>query len=283
MNPTTKHFARADAGSIDVQSTPTGLTANLAGSVAANAYLGHTGVAVECFQLSQDFEITCSDSKVTAVALTLDSTLVGFVRSKFNGAACIKVASVAVTPAGYPSSPLAVAYPPMCVSGTDGRLCNQHIEPITVQSLPLGKYVLTADLLLEAEASGLCDAHAAADFTSAAALPAEFVRMRDPFQNADKKNFGFAISLTAALPVARSPCTHAVMEGWSALRLRRCKRPDRPRQARQRRCEQQRALFVLALIPFAETFKSLEMGVGSPARVAIASNRTDRLPSRDVG
>ncbi len=198
MNPTTKHFARADAGSIDVQSTPTGLTASLAGSVAANAYLGHTGVAVECFQLSQDFEITCSDSKVTAVALTLDSTLVGFVRSKFNGAACIKVASVAVTPAGYPSSPLSAAYPPMCVSGTDGRLCNQHIEPITVQSLPLGKYVLTADLVLEAEASGLCDAHAAADFTSAAALPAEFVRMRDPFQNADKKNFGFAISLTAA-------------------------------------------------------------------------------------
>ena len=28
-------------------------------------------------------------------------------------------------------------------------------------------------------------------------MPADFVRMRDPFQNADKKNFGFSITLTA--------------------------------------------------------------------------------------
>ena len=83
MSPTTRHFARADGGSIDVQgSTQGGLAASLAGSVAANANLGHTGAAVEIFHLVQEFEITCSDASVRAVALTLDTSLVGFVRSK---------------------------------------------------------------------------------------------------------------------------------------------------------------------------------------------------------
>jgi hypothetical protein len=199
VNPTTRHFARADGGSIDVQSPAQGvLAASLSGSVAANAYLGHTGSAVESFHLVQEFEIACSDTSVSAVALTLDSSLVGFVRSKYKGGACVQVASATVTSAGLLASPLSIAYPPMCVAGTEARLCNQHTEPITGRSLPLGKYVLTAELVIEAEASGLCDGHSAADFSPTAALPADFVRLRDPFQNADKKNFGFSLTLTAA-------------------------------------------------------------------------------------
>ena len=199
VDPTTRHFARADGGSIDVQGPAQGvLVANLCGSVAANAYLGHTGSALESFHLVQEFEIACSDTSVSTVALTLDSSLVGFVRSKYKGGACVQVASATVTSVGSPASPLSIAYPPMCVAGTEARLCNQHTEPITGRSLPLGKYVLTAELVIEAEASGLCDGHSAADFSPTAALPADFVRLRDPFQNVDKKNFGFTITLTAA-------------------------------------------------------------------------------------
>ena len=98
VNPTTKHFARADGGSIDVQSPAQGvLAASLSGSAAVNAYLGHTGSAVESFHLVQEFEIACSDSSVSTVALTLDSSLVGFVRSKYKGGACVQVASATVT------------------------------------------------------------------------------------------------------------------------------------------------------------------------------------------
>ena len=199
VNPTTRHFARADGGSIDVQSPGQGvLVANLCGSVAANAYLGHTGAAVESFHLVQEFEITCSDATVSAVALTLESSLVGFVRSKYKGSASVEVASATVTPAGLRDAPLSTAYPRMSVAGTDARLCNQHNEPITARSLPLGKHVLAADFVIESDASGLCDGHSAADFSPTAALPADFVRLRDPFQNVDKKNFGFSITLTAA-------------------------------------------------------------------------------------
>jgi hypothetical protein len=209
VNPTTRHFARADGGSIDVQGPGQGvLVASLCGSVAANAYLGHTGSALESFHLVQEFEIACSDTSVSTVALTLDSALIGFVRSKYKGGACVQVASATVTSAGSPASPLSISYPPMCVSGTEARLCNQLHEPITGRSLPLGKYVLTAELVIEAEASGLCDGHSAADFSPTAALPADFVRLRDPFQNVDKKNFGLSITLTAAPaggPVAERP------------------------------------------------------------------------------
>src|SRR5438552_5816442 len=86
VTPATQRFARAEAGTIDVQTPGPGvLAASLAGSVAANANLGHTGAATETFHLVQEFEITCSDTRVSAVGLTLDSALVGFVRSKHKG------------------------------------------------------------------------------------------------------------------------------------------------------------------------------------------------------
>ena len=198
VTPTTKHFARADGGSIDVQDAAQGvLTANLSGCVASNSNLAHTGTAVESLHLVQEFEITCSDTNVSAVALTLDSSLVGFVRSKYKGRAYVYAASATVTYAGHDASPLATAYEPISVTGTDARLCNQHNEPVTARSLPLGKYVLTADFAIGTEASGLCDGHSAADFSPTAALPADFVRLRDPFQNVDKKDFGFSITLSA--------------------------------------------------------------------------------------
>jgi hypothetical protein len=53
-------------------------------------------------------------------------------------------------------------------------------------------------MFIEAQAGGLRDGHAAADFSPSSSLPTDFVRLRDSFQNTDKKNFGFTIMLTAA-------------------------------------------------------------------------------------
>ena len=86
MNPTTKHFARADGGSIDVQSYLAECARGEPDRQRGRQRLsGHTGAATEVFHLVQEFEITCSDASVSAVALTLDSSLVGFVRSKYKG------------------------------------------------------------------------------------------------------------------------------------------------------------------------------------------------------
>jgi hypothetical protein len=198
VTPATKHFARAEDGVIDVRVPAPGvLAANLSGCVAANAYLAHTGAASESFELAQEIEISCSDPRATTCTLTFDSTLVGFIRSKYRASACVKVAAAALTPANGGGSPISIAHQPSCVGGSDGRLCNQSLAPVVVSNVPLGKYVFTAEFVIEAEASGICDAHSAADFSSTSALSPDFVRLRDPFQNADKKNFGFNIVMTA--------------------------------------------------------------------------------------
>ena len=200
LTPETRGQARVDAGGIEV-ATPTAatLTATLTGAAAANAYLGHTGEATATLHLVQQFEVACSDPSAATFALTVDSALAGLVRSRHKGLACARVASASITPAGCTNCPpIVVAHPPLCVEGTAGRLCNRNLPTLKVPSLPLGKYTLVADLVLVAEGSGLADGHAAADFSPSAALPADWVRARDPFQGVDKKNFGLGVTLSVA-------------------------------------------------------------------------------------
>jgi hypothetical protein len=177
----------------------------MTGSVAANAFLGHTSTATETFHLEQEFEIECSDSATCFVRLTLESALVGFVRSKSKAGAGVKLASAKILAPGAIETPLVVVHPPACVEGDHGRLCNQHLPLIRVDKMPLGKYLLIADFAITTDAGGLTDGHSAADFSPTTALPADWVRTRDPFQGVDKKDFGFKLVLTADPPEPRKP------------------------------------------------------------------------------
>ncbi len=201
VTPHAHHLARAEGGFIDVTTpSPNVVSTTLTGTVASNSYLCTTGEASEKFQLVQDLEITCSDPKQTSVALTLDSALVGFVRSKGKAGACVRIAQVCLTPAGILGSPISVAYPPLCIEGTGGQLCNQHLPPVEVPVMPVGRYTLTATFAMDTTSSGVCDSHAVADFSPDTALPPEWVRTRDPFQGVSKKSFGFIATVTAAAP-----------------------------------------------------------------------------------
>ena len=199
--PNSQHLARAEGGFIDVTTpSPNVLTATMTGTTAANSYIGATGLASEKFQLVQELDITCSDSSQNTVALTLDTALVGFVRSKGNADAGVRVAQVTLTPVGVPAEPITIAYPPLCTSGTNGQLCNQHLPPLEVPVMPVGKYTLAATLVLDSRASGFHNAHSVADFSPDTALPAEWVRTKDPFQGVSKKSFGFTMTVSAAPP-----------------------------------------------------------------------------------
>jgi hypothetical protein len=76
--------------------------------------------------------------------------------------------------------------------------------------MPIGRYILAARFTLDTVAGGVCDDHSVADFSPDTALPADWVRMRDPFQGVSKKNFGFTFALTAAVP---SPAARPVASG----------------------------------------------------------------------
>ena len=201
VTPEAHKLARAEGGFIDITTpAPNVVSMAMTGTAAANSYLGCTGTALEKFQLSQELEITCSDPKQQAVALTLDTALTGFVRSKGRAGACVRIAQVCLTPVGIPSAPMTVAYPPLCVEGTGGQLCNQHLPPLEVPVMPVGRYILSATFVLDTWGSGVCDSHAVADFSPDTALPPEWVRTRDPFQGVSKKSFGFTATVSAAPP-----------------------------------------------------------------------------------
>jgi hypothetical protein len=204
VTPFTRNRARADGGIVDVQaSAPDTITFALSGTTAADSYLGCTSTVKQHFSLVQDFEVTCSDAAVHSVSLTLDSRLAGYVRSMRNAGACVRLATVSVTPESWNGAPLTLAHPPLCAIGTQGRLCNQHLPPVLGPPMPVGRFTLVAEFVLEATASGICNAHAAADFSPDTTLPAEWVRMRDPFQGVSKRGFGLTVLLTAAAsPVA---------------------------------------------------------------------------------
>jgi hypothetical protein len=199
VTPRHRGQARAEGGQIDLTSpNSNSLVAVLSGSVAANAYLCCPGSASERFELVQEFEIACSDKNVKSAKMSLDSVLAGFVRSKHRAGAGMRLATARVCPVGSNEPVMVISHPPLAVDGSDGRHCNQHLPTLEVGGLPLGRYALTAELILEAEAFGIADAHAHADFSPSGSLPADWVRTRDPFQGVDKKDFGFSLTLTVA-------------------------------------------------------------------------------------
>jgi hypothetical protein len=237
--PMTSRQARAEGGTTDVTAPSSNVLAMaMSGSVAANAFLGHTSTAAETFHLEQEFEIECSDSATSFVRLTLESALVGLVRSKYKAGAGVKVAAAKVFVAGSPETPLVVVHPTSCVEGDNARLCNQHLPLVRFDKMPLGKYVLVADFVITCDAGGLADGHSAADFSPSTSLPADWVRTRDPFQGVDKKDFGFKVVLTADPPEVKKPGAMAAKTGdatvartsTAALATTRiASRPTRPR------------------------------------------------------
>src|SRR5208337_1944819 len=159
VTPCTQNRARADGGTIDVQTpSPSTLTVAMTGTPAADSFLGCTSTATQTFQLTQEFEIACSDPSITRVCLTLDSTLAGYVRSVRKAGAYVRLASASVSPASWTGPPLALDHPPLCASGTQGPLCNQHLPPVQGPLMPLGRYTLVANFVLDTTASGVCNA-----------------------------------------------------------------------------------------------------------------------------
>jgi hypothetical protein len=149
------------------------LVANLSACAAANAFLAHTGVAMVTMELEQQLEITSADPRVSTCTLKLDSTLIGYIRSRHRASACVRAASIALTPLGGGESMIAASHPDWLASGNDGRMCNHRLEPAVVPDVPLGKYVLSAHMVIETQAGGLLDAHAAARDPTRRTFPAQ--------------------------------------------------------------------------------------------------------------
>jgi hypothetical protein len=206
--PCTHGSASADKGKIEVTTEDNALKAVLTGGVGANVFLGAHSSASQTIQVVQEFDITCSDPSISQVVLTLESNLVGIIRSKHKATACVRLASATIAPAGWASTPLSVCYPTYCTSGAAGHAYKDPQEPVKSPLMPLGRYVLQATLVLSAEAGGLLDAHSTAVFTPESEEIDALEREHDPFKGDKHDDYGFTLTLKADSPPGGPQVVH---------------------------------------------------------------------------
>jgi hypothetical protein len=236
VGPYTHGSAKTEEGKIDVSTEPNVLKLVMTGGVGANVFFGAESTAVQSFSVYQEFDITSSDPSVSQVVLTLDSGLVGFVRAKHKASACVQVASVSIAPVGWASTPLYVCHPQLCVAGPNPNtrcepvgVLNKDPQPaITAPPMPLGRYVIQATFTIQADASGLFDAHSAAIFSPEPKELDPWEREHDVFKGEDKAGYGFTTILTAS-PVDGQPVANAWAKHLRKVKVaKRNARPNAP-------------------------------------------------------
>jgi hypothetical protein len=229
--------AKTEEGKIEVTPDKNTLTVTMTGGVGANVFLGLHSEAMQTFRLIQEFEVSCSDTSVREMILTLDSKLVGYVRSKHKASACVRLASLTVTPSGSSSPVLSVSHPIPCVGNAcgvlDPPLGSQSKDPLPAvrsQPLPMGTYVIDANFILTAFAEGFLDAHSTAIFSPEPTELDPWEREHDPFAGEKKDGYGFTTVLTAST-VDAPPQTSE--KTWKTLKRRLAKEKKEKQLAKQ--------------------------------------------------
>ena len=231
IGPGTEGAAKTDKGKIDTTTDANQLKTVLTGGAGASVFLGCESSAVQVIRVTQEFDISCTDSKIGQVVLTLESTLKGFIRSKHKASACVRAASVSIAPAGWQGAPLCLSHPTYCASGAGcgpatGYAYDEKPEPIKTAPMPLGRYVLQATFMVSADAGGLLDAHSTAVFVSESEDIDPLEREHDPFKGDKHDDFGFTIVLKADSPPGFPSVAKAKKK--SAPRLARSAQPPYP-------------------------------------------------------
>lgn len=204
--PYTHASAKTEEGKIDISTEPNVLKLVMSGGVGANVFFGFESTAVQSFSVNQEFDITSSDPSVSQVILSVDSGLIGFVRAKHKGSACVQLASVTIAPVGWTSTPLSVSHPQLCVAGPNeqealqpvGAMTKDPLPTITSPPMPLGRYVIQASFVIQADARGFLDAHSTAIFSPEPTELDPWEREHDIYKGEDKAGYGFTTIITAS-------------------------------------------------------------------------------------
>ncbi len=196
--PERQGFTHTGGGNIDVaQPSSDALVVTMTGVAVAGAHPCKNSSARLTFNLSQEFEISFEKPDVKAAKLTFEGRIIGLLRShaKGGGAAEFCSPTIAITPEKG-GQLIAVGLPARSVAGGENLSINDHIGPMTVP-ITAGKYVLHQSLGVAAEhprSLAPCKA-ASAEFAPDPALDPLWISYWEPFHGANKKDFGFQITL----------------------------------------------------------------------------------------
>jgi hypothetical protein len=170
------------------------LIVTMSGVATAGPNPGTATAADMAFDLNQDFEIVIADPKIKKAKLTLEAQVIGLLRGDQNGgSAGVNNGSVEVV-SGI-TSVLSLAIEGHSVCGDDNLAINDRKGPVSV-AVPPGDYHMLQTFHISANhARSICGKAAAAEFAPDPALDPTWISVTDPFRGANKKEFGFRVTL----------------------------------------------------------------------------------------
>jgi hypothetical protein len=186
---------RTGAGNTDVaQPKDDTVIITMTGVAVAGPHPCKASAASMDFDFNQCFEIVFSDDKLKRAKLTMEATVIGLLRGdKHGGSAGVSHGAAAVTVG--PITLVGVAIEGHAVGGDDNLAINDHKGPISVP-VQSGEHHLVQSFHINAEHTrGICAKAASAEFAPDPALDPVWISITEPFHGANKKDFGFRVTL----------------------------------------------------------------------------------------
>ena len=170
------------------------LIITMTGVAVASPHPCKTSSAIMNFDLNQDLELAFADPKLKKARLTMEAQIVGLLRGdKHGGTAgvCNGAAAIAIGA----TSVLSLSIEGHSVAGEENLSVNDRKGPISVPVVA-GDYHLFQTFRINAvHARGCLGKAAAAEFAPDPALDPTWITVNDPFRGANKKDFGFRVTL----------------------------------------------------------------------------------------
>jgi len=200
-------FTHTGGGNIEVaQPTPDALVVTMTGVAVAGAHPCRASVATLNFDLTQEFEVTFEKPEVKKAKLTIEGRLIGLLRSHAKGGGTADVCAPRVQVATGSTEIIAFDFPGRAVAGGENLFINDRKGPEVVAT-GAGKYTLH-------QVFGVTAAHpknvlpckaASAEFAPDPALDPLWISYWEPFHGANKKDFGFQITLKVSPDSGSNP------------------------------------------------------------------------------
>jgi hypothetical protein len=193
--PARTHTARAGGGNTDVaQPREDTLIITMSGVVTAAPQPAKASAALMEFDLNQEFTIATADPKLKKAKITTEAQVVGLLRGdKHGGSAAVSNGTVVIACAGV--CILSQSIEGHAVSGDAHLAINDHKGPVGI-AVPPGDYNLRQTFRIDAaHVRSICGKAAAAEFAPDPALDPTWISVTDPFHGANKKDFGFRVTL----------------------------------------------------------------------------------------
>lgn len=193
-------FTHTGAGNIVVQQpSQDALVLTMTGVAVAGAHPCKDSVAVLTFDLFQELEITINKKDVKQARVSLEARVIGLLRSHSCGGGSASIscpAQATLSPCGDSAALLHVELPGRAVAGGENLSVNDQFGPVKMD-LPAGKFVLHQQFGIQATHPRcvLPCKTASAEFAPDPALDPLWISAWEPFKGAQKKEFGFQVTL----------------------------------------------------------------------------------------